>query len=622
MCGIAGIVWKGNPEVTRPLIRRMTDAIAHRGPDAGGHYEDEMIALGHRRLSIIDLSPDANQPFWDASGRYAIIFNGEVYNFKDIRRELVNYPFRTKCDTEVILAAYIEWGEACLSRFFGMFAFAVWDNQEKTLFLVRDRLGIKPLYFFQDGSKFLFASEIRAILASGLVPKKLDREGLQDYLQYQTVHAPRTIVENIYQLNPGECAVLKGGVLTKKTYWKLVPEQVVKTGGSYEEVKKEVRRLMLESVERRLVSDVPLGAFLSGGIDSTAVVALMSEVTVQAVDTFSVVFEEEQFDESVYSGLVARRFNTRHHPLLLKPADFLEALPHALQAMDSPSGDAINTYVVSRVTKEAGVTVALSGLGGDELFAGYPLFLRYVRLRNLPFFWKIPAGIRTAAMRMVQPFFKSHQQERLREVLTAENGRIEEVYPSFRKVLTDAESGLLASKNGHSQHKFENAVVRKLREQQGLEKLPLLSQVTVADISTYTQNVLLKDTDQMSMAHALEVRVPFFDHALVEYVLCIPDRWKYPAYAKKLLVESLAPLIPNEVVFRPKKGFELPWKMWLKNELSDFARQRLQRIAERQLMPPQVLETLWTTFSKGKNDQLWSRIWVLVVLEDWMERNL
>lgn len=600
----------------------MTDAIAHRGPNAEGHYVDESVALGHRRLSIIDLSPEANQPFFDSTGRYAMVFNGEVYNFMDIRHQLADYPFRTNCDTEVVLAAYIRWGEACLSRFYGMFAFAVWDKQEQRLFVVRDRLGIKPLYFYQDEKKFLFASEIRPLLASGLVAKKLDQEGLYDYFNYQTVHAPRTIVEGVFQLNPGEYAILKNGTFTKKTYWKLAPDQPDIVEGSYGEVKKQVRRLMLESVERRLVSDVPLGAFLSGGIDSTAVVALMAEVADQAVDTFSVVFEEPQFDESEYSELVARRFNTRHHPMLLKPQDFLNALPNALMAMDSPSGDAINTYVVSKVTKEAGVTVALSGLGGDELFAGYPLFLRYLRLRNLTGLWKIPVGIRTAAAGMVQPFLKSHQRERVHEIMTAKGGEIEEIYPSFRKVLTDAEIGSWASKNGGTNGKMENAVFRKLKNQPQLAGLPLLSQVTVADISTYTQNVLLKDTDQMSMAHALEVRVPFFDHALVEYVVRIPDQWKYPSYAKKLLVESLKPLIPDEVVFRPKKGFDLPWKVWLKNELKAFGDEKLKNFKERGYVNENMVDQLWQQFSKGENDKLWSRVWILIVLESWLEKNM
>lgn len=618
MCGIAGIVWKKDPAVKRPLIRRMTDALAHRGPNAEGQYADEAVALGHRRLSVIDLSPGANQPFWDVDGRYAIVLNGEIYNFKKLRSELADYPFRTKSDTEIALAAYIKWGEACLSRFLGMFAFAVWDKQEQALFVVRDRLGIKPLYYFQDEEKFLFASEIRALLATGLVPKKLDEEGLQDYFLYQTVHAPRSIVEGIRQLNPGECALLKNGILSRKTYWKLPQDEGGKVGESYEDIKRQVRRLLLAAVERRLVSDVPIGAFLSGGIDSTAIVALMSEIADQPVDTFSVVFEEEQFDESAFSELVARRYNTRHHPILLKPTDFLEALPQALSAMDAPSGDAINTYVVSKVTKEAGVTVALSGLGGDELFAGYPVFQRFFRLHNLPFFWKIPLGLRRMAAELGQPFLKSHQQERMLEILTARNGRLEEIYPAFRKVLSSRERGLPFPKNG----KEKNAVFEKLKGLPGLEKLPLLSQVSLAEILTYTQNVLLRDTDQMSMAHALEVRVPFFDHTLVEAVLHIPDVWKYPKYPKKLLVEALWPLIPEEVVFRPKKGFVLPWEVWLKSELSGFAAQSLRRLAGRGLLPASEVKNLWEAFSKGKNAGLWSRVWLLVVLEDWIERNL
>ncbi len=615
MCGIAGIVWKENADAKQSALRRMTNSMTHRGPDAEGHYTDNTIALGHRRLSIIDLSAAANQPMWDATGRYAIVSNGEVFNFQDIRRELKDYPFRTKSDTEVILAAFIKWGADCLSRFYGMFALGIWDKQEQTLFLARDRMGVKPLYYFQDGEKFLFASEMRALLASGLAPKKLDEEGVQEYFQYQTVHAPRTIIERVCQLNPGEYAVLKNGVFSKKTYWELAPEDSSPTGESYEEVKAKLHRLLLESVERRMVGDVPLGAFLSGGIDSTAIVGLMAETASQPIDTFSIVFEEEQFDESKYSDLIARRFNTRHHPILLKPADFLEALPQALAAMDSPSGDAVNTYAVSKVTKEAGVTVALSGLGGDELFVGYPLFLRFLKIHRQSLFWKIPPGIRSVAAEFVQPFLKSHQREQLREVMTAPDGSIEQIFPTFRKVLAMREKR-------KPDDRLANAVFKKIKEQTGINKLPLLSQVSVADISTYTQNVLLKDTDQMSMANALEVRVPFFDHALVEYALRIPDRWKYPDFPKKLLVESLAPLIPDEVVFRPKKGFVLPWNVWLKGELADFARQRLQRFAERRLMPAQMLDALWADFSSGKNDKLWSRVWVLVVLEDWLERNL
>ncbi len=618
MCGIAGIIWEGHPEQKNKQIRLMTDAIAHRGPNAEGHYVDNYVALGHRRLSIIDLSPEANQPFWDSTGRYAMVFNGEVYNYAQIRQELSDYPFRTKSDTEVILAAYIRWGEDCLHRFFGMFALAIWDSAKRELFLARDRLGIKPLYFYRDEEKLAFASEIRAFLASGLVRRELDAEGIRTYLNYQTVHAPKTLVKGLMQLKPGESATLSGGGhFTQKMWWQPGNRQPVERGyADYETVKKQVRRLLRDAVERRLVSDVPLGAFLSGGIDSSAIVALMAETSEQPVDTFSVVFEEEQYDESQWSGMIARQYNTRHHAMLLKPADFLEALPEALRAMDSPSGDGINSYVVSKVTKEAGVTVALSGLGGDELFGGYSLFKNFIQLNRLPLFWKIPAGLRRNAAAMLTPFLKVHQKARLTEIAGAPNAGIEHVFPPMRKLLTNLELGINKT-NGN----YRDSVQEVLASQTGLKSLPLLSQLSVADISTYTQNVLLKDTDQMSMAHALEVRVPFFDHALVEYVLHIPDHWKYPVYPKKLLVESLGTLLPKEVVFRKKKGFELPWKIWLKNELKPFCSERLARLEERNLVSPALIRDYWKRFLSGNNDHLWSRIWVFVVLEDWLERH-
>lgn len=616
MCGIAGIAWQGHFDEKQSAIRRMTDAIAHRGPNSDGHFVSENVALGHRRLSIIDLSPEANQPFWDSTGRYVIVFNGEVYNFQEVRNKLDGYHFRTQCDTEVVLAAYITWGAGCLAHFAGMFAFAVWDTQENKLFLVRDRMGIKPLYYHLEGGRLVFASEVRAILASGLVPKKINREKLYTYLTYQTVHAPYSIVEGVQQLNPGEYAVLQGGVFTKEKYWHLEGNGPVDAGqyADYETVKKNVRRLLTQAVERRLVSDVPLGAFLSGGIDSSAIVALMAEVSGRAVDTFSVVFDEKQYDESEYSALVAKLYNTNHHPILLKPTDFLDALPQALKAMDMPSGDGVNTYVVSKVTKAAGVTVALSGLGGDELFAGYSIFNNFMQLQRSPL-WKVPRPVRSVGARVAGLFLKSHQRARVVEIASAQGPNIEEVYPAFRKLLTANDLGL-------SNGKSRDAVRELLASNANLKKLPLLSQVSVADISTYTQNVLLRDTDQMSMAHALEVRVPFFDHHLVEYVVQVPDQWKNPEYAKKLLVESLHPLVPNEVVFRQKKGFELPWKVWMKTDLRSFCEEKLARFNGRGLVSPDLLTQLWSAFSTGKNDNLWSRIWIFVVLEDWLERNM
>jgi asparagine synthase (glutamine-hydrolysing) len=613
MCGIAGIADIEKRGEMRAIAGRMTGALAHRGPDASGLWAEGQIALGHRRLSIIDLSEAANQPMTDASGRYVIVFNGELYNFKEVRARLTEYPFRTHSDTEVLLAAYIAWGEDCLTAFNGMFAFAIWDKVEEKLFIARDRLGIKPLYYFHREGRFLFASEMRALLASGLVEKKLSAGGLAAYFSFQTVHPPHTIVENISQLRPGELAVWQNGALRKHQYWKLAPKEEG-ISEDYETTKKQVRRLLAAAVERRLVSDVPLGAFLSGGIDSSAVVALMAEVSEQPVSTFSIVFEEKRFDESEFSQLIARRYNTRHHPILLKPEDFLAALPEALAGMDAPSGDAVNTFVVSKYTKQAGITVALSGLGGDELFMGYPLYHQCLRIKNNPVFWKTPRFLRKGLAAASGIFLKSQQQAKFAEMAAAPKPSIQNIYPAFRKILSAAEVSTLG---------LGTPPVCDLGAQlAGMNGEPAYSQLTIADIACYTQDVLLRDTDQMSMAHALEVRVPFFDHELIEYILRVPDAMKYdPSFPKKLLVESLKPLIPDEIVFREKKGFDLPWKMWMKNELRSFCEEKLSNLRQRNLLNMEVAERLWQTFLSGKNDQLWSRIWVFVVLEKWLEEN-
>ncbi|MFQ5445466.1 MAG: asparagine synthase (glutamine-hydrolyzing) [Saprospiraceae bacterium] len=613
MCGIAGIAGIEKRDEMRTIAGRMTDALDHRGPDAQGIHVDGQVGLGHRRLAIIDLSEEANQPMPDASGRYVIVYNGEIYNFKEVRRQLSDYPFHTSSDTEVVLAAFAKWGEKCLSFFNGMFAFAIWDKKEGKLFIARDRLGIKPLYYVHQKGCFLFASEIRTLLASGLVDRKLSDVGLADYFSFQTVHPPHTIVEGIGQLRPGEWAILQNGTLRKHQYWRPAPAEDAVTS-DYETAKKQVRQRLAAAVERRLVSDVPLGAFLSGGIDSSAVVALMAEVSARPVSTFSIVFNEERFDESEYSQLIARRYNTRHHAILLKPEDFLASLPEAIAAMDAPSGDAVNTYVVSKYTKKAGITVALSGLGGDELFMGYPLYHQCLRIKSNRMFWKTPRFLRKHLAAPMSFFLTSHQRAKLAEMAAAPRASIQNIYPVFRKILSAAEVTALGL---GSPPPFDAA-----SQLAGMNGDLAYSQLTIADLACYTGDVLLRDTDQMSMAHALEVRVPFFDHELVSYVLGLPDKWKYrPGYPKKLLVESLQPLIPEDIVFRKKKGFDLPWKVWMKNELRSFCEAKMERLRQRGILRMEVAQRLWSTFLAGKNDQLWSRIWVFVVLEKWLEEN-
>lgn len=619
MCGIAGIVSSDPTLDLRASVTRMTHRLAHRGPDAEGIFCQAPVALGHRRLSILDLSTAANQPFKDPTGRYVIVYNGEVYNFAELRQALrQHYEFRTQTDTEVILAAYLAEGPACLQRLNGMFAFAIWDRQRQELFLARDRLGIKPLYYYEAGGSLVFASELRALLDSGLVKRQLHANALVDYLTYQTVHAPDTLIEGVRMLEAGSYALLRDGVLEHHRFWELGGS----SGGNIPQdkvlVQQQVRERLQVAVQRRLVSDVPLGAFLSGGIDSSAVVALMASVMEQPVNTFSVVFEEKDYDESPWSSMVAQKFNTRHTPILLKPSDFLEALPEALLAMDSPSGDGINSYVVSKVTRAAGITVALSGLGGDELFAGYPVFRQWSQLNDRAWFWKVPQFLRAGTGQLARALLHNHKSDRLQELLALRELDFAQAYPVFRKraskpVLAQLNDGLPL---GH------NAVANLLEAQAPqLKHASHLSQVSIGEISTYTQNVLLRDTDQMSMAHALEVRVPFFDHELVEYVLAIPDALKYPHAPKQLLVDALGGLLPSEVVHRPKMGFVFPWEHWLRNELKPLGETAFQRLAQRSIFQAAPLLQLWQRFLAEDKKISWLNMWSLIVLDHWLDKH-
>lgn len=601
------------------MIKGMTDAMSHRGPDADCFFAEGPVALGHRRLSIIDLSTAANQPFRDVSDRYVMVFNGEMYNYQEVRAMLPDYPFHTTSDTEVLIAAYAKWGAECIQYFRGMYAFVVWDRQEKEVFMARDRMGVKPLYYFVDGNLLLFGSEIRSILSTGLVKKEIDTGALMDYFSYQSVSYPDTLIRGIRQLEAGSWMKIKGGRTTSKRYWDVAGNPVDFDFSDGARVKKRIRDLLLQSVERRLIADVPVGAFLSGGIDSSAVVGLMAEASPARPNTFNISFEEKEYDESQYAELIAKKFNTNHTRLLLKPATFLDELQNALDALDTPSGDGVNSYVVSKAIRRSGMTVALSGVGGDELFAGYPFFDQYLKMKKMGWLWKMPAGLRRSAAGLL--FGKgSSKQQRIGELLSMEDCTIANAYPIFRQILSPGSIRDLTSLMPG-----EGAITSVQRELNGrmelLEGLPLLSQVSVAEYLGYTQHTLLKDTDQMSMAASLEVREPFFDQDLVEFVLAIPDKLKEPTYPKSLLVESLRPLLPDEIVFRKKQGFLFPWNIWLRKDLKEFCEGQIKNMAQRPFIHGKELLNYWDRFLKGDRNTRWSEIWLFVVLEYWLEKN-
>ncbi len=614
MCGINGIIDFQQKKDLSQSIKKMNAAIKHRGPDNEGTFIYKNLAFGHRRLSIIDLSDAAAQPMSDNSGRYTLIYNGELYNFKGLKAELKDYNFKTETDSEVILAAYRKWGENCLSRFEGMFAFALFDKQDNSVFMARDRLGIKPLYYYKSDYYFVFSSEIKALLASELIPRKINASGIYDYLRYQTVHAPETIIKNVFMLMPGHYMKITNGKISQEKYWNLrISDKHFSE--SYETVKKTVNDLVFSAVEKRLMSDVPLGTFLSGGIDSSIITGIMSKLSSSKINTFSVNFDESEFSEGKYARLIAEKFGTNHTEILLTPEDFLNTLPEALEYIDHPSGDGPNSFIVSNVTKEAGITVALSGLGGDEVFAGYDVYKQIYRFHQHKLLSKTPFFIRKTGAAVLSALRKDIRSKKAAAFLNLKNFDFENIYPLSRLLFTEKEITRFFSSD-----KILSNRVQKIVSEISVNPDYLLSAVSSAEMQTYMQNVLLRDTDQMSMASSLEVRVPFLDHKLVEYVYQIPDKYKYPHSPKKLLVEALG-ILPSEIVNRPKMGFLLPWEHWLKHELFDFADNRIKNLAARSFFNEQTVLTRWKAFQNGKKSESWARLWIFIVLEDYIQKH-
>ena len=616
MCGINAIFsFSGEGDFTSQ-VGSMNDALAHRGPDNEGIYSKPGIALGHRRLSIIDLSAAGNQPMRSPFANHVVVFNGEIYNYREVRKMLPEFEFKTESDTEVLLAAWKKWGLDALDYLNGMFAFVLHDEDKNESYVVRDRLGIKPVYYANKDGKLLFSSEVRALLASNLISRKIRKDAVTEYVRYQTVHAPRTILDDVWMLLPGHYMIVTDKTYAEYPWWK--PEiESTPVPVNYQGTCTEIRRLFHDAVKRRLVADVPFGAFLSGGIDSTAVTGMMNEVSGSKVKTFNVSFDDSEFSEAKYARIVAKKFNTEHHEIRLTPDHFLNELPAALDAMDHPSGDGPNTYVVSEATKKAGITMALSGLGGDELFAGYDIFPRAYSLHRKKWINNVPYFMRSASGKLLKVVRPGIASEKISDVLSAEEVSFDSFYPKSREVYSDKVAKLLCGPSA-----YEGL---DLKAVYGISLIDptrcFLSQVTLAEATTYMQNTLLRDADQMSMAHALEVRVPFLDYELVNYVLNVPDEFKYPSSPKKLLVDSLKDLLPEEIVNRPKMGFTFPWKHWMKHELRSFCESHLNYLGESNILNGAELNKLWQRFLADDKSITWSRIWHLVVLGYWIKKN-
>jgi asparagine synthase (glutamine-hydrolysing) len=634
MCGIVGIVGL-KAQVSAELLERATRSLAHRGPDDSGTVilhdsvqEKIEVGLGNRRLAILDLSPLGHQPMNDPATGNWIVYNGEVYNFREVRSRLeqAGLRFTSLSDTEVILKAYALWREKCLLEFRGMFAFAIWDAQQRRLFIARDPIGIKPLYYYQSDRYFIFSSEVRTLLGTDLVPRVIDPAGLINYLTFGSVYDPNTLVEGVRSLPPGHFLIWKDGQATLTQYWDMITAAEPSETGTETRVESEnqIAAMLDESVRMQLVSDVPVGVFLSGGIDSASLVGILNRNGVKP-STFSIVFREADYSEAQYSRAIAKQFRTDHHEITVSQSGFLAAIDPALQAMDQPTIDGINTYFVSEKARAAGVKVALSGLGGDEMFAGYSTFRSVLRMQRFARTWDhVPTMAHNPLANFFAAFTSTSDQNRKLTTLARNGKGMIDPYFLARMLFTpDQRNKLLPA--------TEPASAAWLRAQKPLvdsashaHSLDPVNRVSYLESRCYMLNTLLRDTDFMSMAHGLEVRVPLIDHQLAQRILALPGSWKMDVRTPKpLLVHALRGELPDQIVHRPKRGFTLPFEPWLRDALRPVVEESLRKIADSALGPlisERAARGVWKEFLAGRTS--WSRPWSLYVLQRWCQQHL
>ena len=593
----------------------------HRGPDDNGLCSNGPTTLGMCRLAIIDPA-NGHQPMQSPDGRFSLIFNGAIYNHRELRPGLAarGWNFRTHCDTEVLLAAYVLDGAACLGRLRGMFAFAVWDATEQKLFAARDPLGIKPLYYARlPDSGVVFASELNALLASGQVPREIDPVSVGEYLAWFSVPAPRTIYRGISNLPPGHCLITDAAGRAKTAAWWHLPPPTApgRVATNYHDFVHGLRHQLEGSIRAHRVADVPVGAFLSGGMDSTAIVGLMTKSGASRLKTFSLIFGESGFSEQASARLAAQAFGTEHHEELITGARVAADLPRILASFDQPTGDGINTYYASQTARQGGVTVALSGLGGDELFGGYPSFRDLPRLnRLLPIWRRVPTSLRGR----VVTFLRERQDTRSRKLadFLAHARDLHELAALQRRVLPETVRLSLLSPDVRAQtqrlgpnHPMLDDFAFELI---GADPFQVIS---AWELRTYMADVLLRDSDVFSMAHSLELRVPFVDRVLLEWLWPQPTWFKYDSRRqKKALADATADLVPAEIRNRRKQGFTLPFPRWMLGELQPFLEETFSPVSLSGCpwLQAAAAATVWQKFKAGRDPRAWSRVWTLAVL--------
>lgn len=626
MCGIAGAVWNDARKAVEPAtLQRMIDVLRHRGPDDEGMYVADIasqigVALGHRRLSIIGVAT-GKQPLANEDDSVWVVFNGEIYNFLELRKELeaAGHRFRTQSDTEVLVHLYEEHGADMLPRLNGMFAIAIWDARRRQLLLARDRLGKKPLVYRHEPGRLMFASELKSLLQVPGVPREVDPQALDEYLTYQYVPHPRTIFRGIAKLSPGCYAVWRDDRLDVRPYWQ--PDFNAEDNRSGQDYARELRELMTSSVAMRLQSEVPLGAFLSGGIDSTIIVGLMSQLAAEPVRTFSIGFPVAEFDETSYARIAAERFGTIHEEFQVRP-DAMEVLPRLVWHYDEPFADssALPTWYVSQLTRQR-VTVALTGDGGDELFIGYPRYMAvwlaqgFDRLPHLlqrilagRYWQRLPSGVRQKS--------RLRQWKRFVEMLNLPPARrYLEWIGIFNQVRRAAlcSDEFTASLPDSDPLEFLTAALARANRR------PPATAFSLADLVTYLPCDLMTKVDIASMAHSLECRQPFLDYRVVELAARMPQRLKFRfGRGKRILRSVFGDLLPEAILRRPKMGFGVPLDHWFRHELKDFTSDVLldRKTLERGYFRPESVARLLEEHQQGQFNHGY-RLWSLLILELW-----
>jgi len=619
MCGIAGLVRVEGDVRGEDVaaVERATCAQSHRGPDDSGLYRDERVVLGFRRLSIIDLSAAGHQPMSNEDGMVWVTYNGEIYNYQELRGELQarGHLFRSSSDTEILIHGYEEWGiEGLLQRLRGMYAFALYDSRQACCILARDRFGIKPLYYFQPPRQdvLAFASEVKALVRSGVAPAERDTEGIIGFLLFGSVPSPATSTRHVRCLMPGHYLTVSRSGCSVRRYWELDP--TTGSGGTREETEEDLKRLLEDSVKRHLVSDVPLGVFLSGGVDSAGLVALASHCG-QRLTTLTVVFDEEEFSEAAPARRVAEHFGTDHRQVRVTRKDFMRELPNVLRAMDQPTNDGVNTYFVSQAARQAGLTVVLSGLGGDEVFWGYKHYRWLMRFgAGVRCFSGLPASVRNTLLHTAAAYGRHLGGDRWARLSFLENRRVsgESLYAALRGFFAPEQVSRLT---GLGLREVTAVAERYLADSEragagrGIAGAAGASAFNCLELKRYLHDQLLRDTDVFSMAHSIEARVPYLDHLVVERAARVLAGMKLEQGTNKpLLVNAIGEPLVRAAAANRKRGFTFPFAQWMRetaDELEGMALEsgRLEKAGVRQC---------WKNFREGHVH--WSRAWALAVL--------